>query len=166
MSLMPNKPVPALELDCVGDGRFLLVAEKPHISPWWCSTAACITPSVGATCPNWKRFLPIPKSAASRWSPPVPTRRTVPNRRNRAGGSQTCVSGIQPFDRERAQVGSLCLRLEGSDFHRCGGQGLFNEPRLFIVCPNRTLYWGTTSTMPFIARRRLSCGRKTNNSPP
>lgn len=26
---------------------------------------------------------------------------------------------------------------------------LFNEPGLFIVRPDGTLYWGTTSTMPF-----------------
>ena len=149
MTMMPNKPVPALDLNIAGGGRFSLLAEKPRQ----------FTMAVfyrGLHCPICRRYLSELESLLPEFE--------------KRGVSVIAVSS-DPQDRaEQAKSGwglnnlrvAHGLSIEdarkwGLYVSRSNGMSsagvvepdLFNEPGLFIVRPDGTLYWGTTSTMPF-----------------
>ena len=149
MSLTPNRPVPALELNLAGGGRFSLAAEKPQH----------FTMAVfyrGLHCPICRRYLSELEGL-------------LPDFEKR--GVSVIAASSDPQDRaEQAKSGWGLTNLRvahglaiedarkwGLYVSRTNGvtsagvvePDLFNEPGLFIVRPDGTLYWGTTSTMPF-----------------
>jgi len=149
MSLMPNQAVPALELDVVGGGRFSPSQERP-------AKFLMVVFYRGLHCPICRRYLSELEGL-------------LPDFEKR--GVAVIAASSDPLDRaEKAKDGwglkdlrvayGLTIdtaRAWGLYVSRSNGMtsagvvepDLFNEPGLFIVRPDGTLYWGTTSTMPF-----------------
>jgi peroxiredoxin len=149
MSLMPNKPVPALELSLVGGGRFSLAAEKPpHFT--------MVVFYRGLHCPICRRYLSELETLL-----PEFTKRGVSvvavssDAQDRAEQAKT--SWGLPNLRiayglaieEARKWGLYISRSKGTTSAGVVEPDLFSEPGLFLVRPDGNLYWGTTSTMPF-----------------
>ena len=149
MSLMPNKLVPALELKLVGGGQFALADEKPpHFT--------MVVFYRGLHCPICRRYLSELETLLPEFE--------------KRGVSVVAASSDAQDRAEKAKSGwglpnlRLGYGLSIEDARKWGlyvssSKGptsagvvepdLFNEPGLFIVSPDGSLYWGTTSTMPF-----------------
>jgi peroxiredoxin len=149
MSLMPNKPVPALELSLVGGGRFSLAAEKPpHFT--------MVVFYRGLHCPICRRYLSELETLL-----PEFTKRGVSvvavssDAQDRAEQAKTSwglpnlriASGLAI--EEARKWGLYISRSKGTTSAGVVEPDLFSEPGLFLVRPDGNLYWGTTSTMPF-----------------
>lgn len=149
MPLIPNKPVPTLDLNLSGGGRFSLTSEQAR-------HFAMMVFYRGLHCPICRRYLSELESL-------------LPEFEKR--GVAVVAASSDPLDRaDRAKAGwglanmrvAYGLSIEdarkwGLYVSRSNGMtsagmvepDLFNEPGLFLIRPDGTLYWGTTSTMPF-----------------
>jgi len=149
MSLMPNKPVPALELDLVGGGKFSLAAEKPqHFT--------MVVFYRGLHCPICRRYLSELESLLpefeKRGVAMVAASSDPQDRAEQAKsgwGLPNLRVGFGLSIAEARNWGLYVSRSNGKTSTGVVEPDLFNEPGLFIVRPDGTLYWGTTSTMPF-----------------
>lgn len=149
MSLIPNQPVPALELSLAGGGRFSLVAEKPqHFT--------MLVFYRGRHCPICRRYLSeleglLPEFEKRGVS--VVTASSDPQDRGELAksgwGLPNLRLGYGLSIEEARKWGLYVSRSNGATSTGVVEPDLFNEPGLFIVRPDGTLYWGTTSTMPF-----------------
>jgi len=149
MSLMPNQPVPALELSLVGGGRFSLAAEKPQH----------FTMAVfyrGLHCPICRRYLSeletLLPEFEKRGVSVFAASSDAPERAEQAksGWGLANLRIAYGLSIEEARKWGLYVsRSKGPTSTGVVEPDLFNEPGLFIVRPDGALYWGTTSTMPF-----------------
>ncbi len=149
MSLMPNKPVPALELSLVGGGHISLAAEKPqHFT--------MVVFYRGLHCPICRRYLSeletLLPEFEKRGVAVVAASSDAKDRAEQAksgwGLPNLCI-GYGLSIEEARKWGLYVSRSKGATSTGVVEPDLFNEPGLFIVRPDGTLYWGTTSTMPF-----------------
>ena len=149
MPLMPNKPVPALELSLAGGGRFTLSAEKPrHFT--------LVVFYRGLHCPICRRYLSELESLLpdfeKRGVPVIAASSDAQDRAEQAksgwGLKNLRIGHGLSIDEARAW-GLYVSRSNGMTSAGVVEPDLFNEPGLFIVRADATLYWGTTSTMPF-----------------
>ncbi|MBI3375378.1 MAG: AhpC/TSA family protein [Betaproteobacteria bacterium] len=149
MPLMPNKPVPALELNLAGGGRFSLGAEKPqHFT--------MVVFYRGLHCPICRRYLSeldgLLPDFEKRGVSVIAASSDRPDRTEQAksGWGLTNLRVAHGLSIEDARKWGLYVsRSNGTTSAGVVEPDLFNEPGLFIVRPDGTLYWGTTSTMPF-----------------
>lgn len=149
MSLMPNKPVPALELSLAGGGRFSLAAEKPqHFT--------MVVFYRGLHCPICRRYLSELESLLPEFEKrgvSVFAASSDPQDRAEQAKSGWGLANLRVgygLSIENARKWGLYVsRSKGPTSAGVVEPDLFNEPGLFFVRPDGTLYWGTTSTMPF-----------------
>ena len=149
MPLMPNQPVPALELNTVGGGRFSIAAENPQ-------SFAMVVFYRGLHCPICRRYLTELESLlpefAKRGVAVIAASSDLQERAEQAKnawGLGTLRIGYG-LSIEDARKWSLYVsRSNGMTSAGVVEPDLFNEPGLFLVRPDGRLYWGTTSTMPF-----------------
>ena len=149
MSLMPNKPVPALELSIVEGGHFSLSAEKPqHFT--------MVVFYRGLHCPICRRYLSelesllpeFEKRGVSVFAASSDTQDRAEQAKSGWGLANLRVGFGLSIDEAR-KWGLYVSRSKGPTSTGVVEPDLFNEPGLFIVRPDGNLYWGTTSTMPF-----------------
>jgi peroxiredoxin len=149
MSLLPNKSVPALELNMVGGGRYSLAAEKPQH----------FTMAVfyrGLHCPICRRYLSelesllpeFEKRGVSVFAASSDAQERAEQAKSGWGLPNLRVAYGLSIEEAR-KWGLYVSRSKGATSTGVVEPDLFNEPGLFIVRPDGTLYWGTTSTMPF-----------------
>jgi len=149
MPLMPNKPVPVLELNLVGGGRFSLAAEKPQ-------QFTMVVFYRGLHCPICRRYLSELESLLpefeKRGVSVVAASSDAQDRAEQAKsgwGLANLRVGYGISIEEARKWGLYVSRSNGKTSAGVMEPDLFSEPGLFIVRPDGTLYWGTTSTMPF-----------------
>ena len=149
MSLMPNKPVPALELSLVGSGRFSLAAEKAQ-------NFTMVVFYRGLHCPICRRYLSeletLLPEFEKRGVAVVAASSDAQDRAEQAKsgwGLAKLRIGYGLSIEEARKWGLYVSSSKGPTPAGVVEPDLFNEPGLFIVRPDGTLYWGTTSTMPF-----------------
>lgn len=149
MSLMPNQPVPALELSLAGGGRFSLAAEKPQH----------FTMAVfyrGLHCPICRRYLSeletllpeFEKRGVSVFAASSDAHDRAEQAKSGWGLANLRIAYGLTIEEAR-KWGLYVSRSKGPTSTGVVEPDLFNEPGLFIVRPDGALYWGTTSTMPF-----------------
>ncbi len=147
--LFPRQKVPALEVTTVGGGVWRLAAQKPE-------TFTLLAFYRGLHCPICRRYLSeleglLPEFEKRGVS--VVAASSDPQDRAKQAKSGWGLSGMRiahglSIDDAR-QWGLYVSRSNGMTSAGVVEPDLFNEPGLFIVRPDGTLYWGTTSTMPF-----------------
>ena len=146
--LKPRQPVPALEVDTLS-GHWSLAEQAPE-------KFTAIVFYRGLHCPICSKYV-----------------HELAKLEDDFAGIGTSVIAVSQDTHERAeqatadwQLGDLTVGYAASDdtvrawgLHRSAGRGKtsigieepaeFNEPGLFIVRPDNTLYWSQVSTMPF-----------------
>lgn len=149
MSLMPNKPAPALELSLVGGGHFSLAAEKAQ-------NFIMVVFYRGLHCPICRRYLSeletLLPEFEKRGVTVVAASSDVKDRAEQAKSGWGLANLRISYGLSVEEARKWGLYVSSSKGPTSAGvvePDLFNEPGLFIVRPNGTLYWGTTSTMPF-----------------
>ena len=149
MSLMPNKPVPALELSLVGGGRFSLAAETPqHFT--------MVVFYRGLHCPICRRYLSelegLLPEFEKRGVSVFAASSDAQDRAEQAKSGWGLANLHVGYGLSIAEARKWGLYISSSKGPTSAGvvePDLFNELGLFIVRPDGTPYWGTTSTMPF-----------------
>lgn len=149
MSLMPNKPVPSLELDLTGGGRFSLAAEKP-------AKFTMVVFYRGLHCPICRRYLSeletllpeFEKRGVSVIAASSDTAERAEQAKSGWGLKTLRIAHGMSIEAAR-NWGLYVSRSNGLTSAGVVEPELFNEPGLYIVRPDGTLYWGTTTTMPF-----------------
>lgn len=149
MPLMPNKPVPDLELSLAAGGRVSLAAEKPqHFT--------MVVFYRGLHCPICRRYLSeletLLPEFEKRGVSVIVASSDAQDRAEQAksGWGLAKLRVAYGLSIEEARKWGLYVsRSKGATSTGVVEPELFNEPGLFIVRPDGALYWGTTSTMPF-----------------
>ncbi len=149
MPLMPNKLVPALRLELVGGEQFSLESEQPrHFT--------MIVFYRGLHCPICRRYLSELETLLPEFDKRgVSVIAASSDARDRAEqakagwGLAALRIGYGLSIDEARKWGLYVSTSKGPTSAGVVEPDLFNEPGLFIVRPDGTLYWGTTSTMPF-----------------
>jgi peroxiredoxin len=149
MSLMPNKPVPDLELDLVGGGRVSLAAEKPQ-------RFTMVVFYRGLHCPICRRYLSeletllpeFKKRGISVFAASSDALDRAEQAKSGWGLPELRIAYGLSIEEAR-KWGLYVSRSKGATSMGVVEPDLFSEPGLFILRPDGMLYWGTTSTMPF-----------------
>lgn len=149
MPLLPRKPVPALEFDTVGGGRWSLAAQAPrHFT--------MIVFYRGLHCPICHRYTRELNGMIGDYAQRgVSTVITSTDARERAEEAKqkwnlsdlTVGYGVS-IDKAR-EWGLFVSSGRGKTSVGIEEPALFAEPGIFLVKPDRTLYWSSVSTMPF-----------------
>jgi len=149
MSLMPNKPVPSLNLDLAGGGRVSLAAEKPQ-------RFTMVVFYRGLHCPICRRYLSELETLLPEFEKRGVTVFAACSARSFASELAKSGWGLPNLRiayglaiEEARKWGLYVSRSKGPTSAGIVEPDLFSEPGLFIVRPDGMLYWGTTSTMPF-----------------
>jgi peroxiredoxin len=149
MAMKPRQPVPALEFDTVGGGRWSLAEQKPQ-------NFTMVVFYRGLHCPICRRYTTELNGMIADYD---------------KRGVSTVITSTDPKDRAeqaKAQWGLPNLTIGyGVSIDKAREWGLyvstsrgmtsagieeprlFAEPGLFLVKPDQTLYWASISTMPF-----------------
>jgi peroxiredoxin len=149
MALKPRQAVPALELDTVGGGRWSLAAQTPeHFT--------MVVFYRGLHCPICRRYTSeldgmieeFAKRGIATVIASTDTRERAEETRAKWGLSHLAIGYGLSIDNARAWglYVSAGIGLTSTGVEE---PALFAEPGLFLVRPDGTLYWGSTSTMPF-----------------
>lgn len=149
MSLIPNKLVPGLEIDVAGGGHFSLSAEKPrHFT--------MLVFYRGLHCPICRRYLSelegVLPEFEKRGVSVFAASSDIQDRAEQAKSDWALPNlriGYGLSIEEARKWGLYISRSKGPTSTGVMEPDLFNEPGLFVVRPDGSLYWGTTSTMPF-----------------
>ncbi len=149
MALLPNKPVPPLELSLAGGGKFSLAAERPqHFT--------LVVFYRGLHCPVCRRYLTELEAQLPEFGKrgvAVFAASSDPQDRAEQAKSDWGLANLRvgyglSIDNAR-RWGLYVSRSQGPSSNGVVEPELFNEPGLFMVRRDGSLYWGTTSTMPF-----------------
>jgi peroxiredoxin len=149
MAMKPRQPVPALEFDTVGGGRWSLAAQKPQ-------SFTMIVFYRGLHCPVCRKYTTELNSMIGEFEKRgVSTVITSTDPKERAeeakakwGLPNLTVGYGVPIDKAR-EWGLYVSTSRGVTSAGIEEPPLFAEPGLFLVKPDGTLYWGSVSTMPF-----------------
>lgn len=149
MALKPRKPVPALEFDTVGGGRWSLAQQKPQ-------NFTMVVFYRGLHCPQCKRYLTelngLIGEFDKRGVPAVVTSTDGKERAEQAkaqwGLPNLTVGYGVSIDKAR-EWGLYISTSRGVTSLGIEEPALFAEPGLFLMKPDATLYWGSVATMPF-----------------
>ncbi len=147
--LMPRKPVPPLSVSLVGGGHFDLAAETPK-------NFTMVVFYRGLHCPVCRRYLGEldPKIAEfeKRGVETVAISSDDEERAERAKREwELPIMRIgYGLDLRVARTWGLYISTSrGKTSAGIEEPALFSEPGLFLVRPDKTLYYGSTQTMPF-----------------
>ena len=149
MPLPPNQPVPALDLSLAGGGRYSLAAEKAQ-------NFTMVVFYRGLHCPICRRYLSeletllpeFEKRGVSVFAASSDAQDRAEQAKSGWGLAKLRI-GYGLAIEEARKWGLYVSRSNGPTSAGVVEPDLFNEPGIFIVRPDGTLYWGTTSTMPF-----------------
>ena len=149
MALMPRKPVPALDFDLVGGGRWSLAAQKP-------ANFTMVVFYRGLHCPICHKYTSELNGMSEAYEKRgVSTVITSTDNAERAALAKekwnlpnlTVGYGVS-IDKAR-EWGLYVSTSRGMTSAGYEEPALFAEPGLFLIKPDGTLYWGSVSTMPF-----------------
>src|SRR3972149_3467576 len=149
MPLMPRQPVPALEVETVGGGRWSLAAQRPE-------QFTMIVFYRGLHCPVCRRYTSelngmieeFTKRGVSVVLASTDARERAEQAKAQWGVPNLTVGYGLSIDPAR-QWGLPLPPGRGAPAAGVEEPALFAEPGLFLVKPDRTLYWASVSTMPF-----------------
>lgn len=149
MAIKPRQPVPALEFDLVGGGRWSLAEQKPQ-------QFTMVVFYRGLHCPLCRRYTSeLNGMIADYEKRGVSTVITSTDPRERAEQAKqgwglpglTVGYGVS-IDKAR-EWGLYVSTSRGNTSAGIEEPPLFAEPGLFLVKPDQSLYWASISTMPF-----------------
>ena len=149
MALIPRKPVPALEFDTVGGGRWSLAEQQPK-------NFTMVVFYRGLHCPICRKYTSELNGMLADFDKRgVATVITSTDPKDRAeqakslwGLPDLTVGYGVTIDKTR-EWGLYVSTSRGVTSAGVEEPALFAEPGLFLVKPDGTLYWGSVSTMPF-----------------
>ncbi len=149
MALKPRKPVPALEFDTVGGGHWSLAAQKPQ-------TFTMVVVYRGLHCPVCRKYTSelngmigeFDKRGVSTVIASTDTKERAEQAKSHWGLPNLTIGYGVPIDKAR-EWGLYISTSRGVTSAGIEEPPLFAEPGLFLVKPDGTLYWASTSTMPF-----------------
>jgi peroxiredoxin len=149
MALMPRKPVPLLEVDTLGGGRWKLSAQKPQ-------NFSMIVFYRGLHCPQCRKYTGELNGLIGEFDKRgVSTLVTSTDAGDRAEQAKTqwglanlTIGYGVTIDHAR-EWGLYVSTSRGMTSAGIEEPPLFAEPGLFLVRPDATLYWASYSTMPF-----------------
>jgi peroxiredoxin len=149
MALLPRKPVPDLEFDLVGGGRWSLAAQAPQ-------NFTMVVFYRGLHCPICRRYTSELNGMIGEYDKRgVATVITSTDSQERAaqakekwGLANLAVGYGVSIDKAR-EWGLYISTSRGMTSAGVEEPALFAEPGLFLLKPDRTLYWASISTMPF-----------------
>lgn len=149
MALKPRQPVPALQFDLVGGGRWRLADERPR-------TFSMIVFYRGLHCPVCRRYTSELNGMVEEFD-----RRGVSTVITSTDPKERAAQAIAQWGLQKLRVG-YGVPIETArqwGLYISSGRGatsagveepaLFAEPGLFLVRPDATLYWLSVSSMPF-----------------
>jgi peroxiredoxin len=149
MSLLPRKPVPSLEFDLVGGGRWSLAAQKPQ-------NFTMVVFYRGLHCPICRRYTSELNGMIGEYEKRgVSTVITSTDGQERAAeakekwGLPNLTVGYGVSIEKAREWGLYVSTSRGLTSAGIEEPPLFAEPGLFLVKPDATLYWASISTMPF-----------------
>src|SRR5512134_920592 len=147
--LKPRKPVPALEFDTVGGGLWSLAAQRPQ-------SFTMVVFYRGLHCPVCRRYTSELNGMIGEFDKRgVSTVITSTDSHERAAEAKekwslpSLTVGYGISIEEARQWGLYISTSRGVTSAGVEEPPLFAEPGLFLVKPDRTLYWANISTMPF-----------------
>jgi len=147
--IKPRRPVPSLEFDTLGGGRWSLAAQKPQ-------NFTMVVFYRGLHCPVCRRYTTELNGMIGEFEKRgVSTVITSTDPKERAGQAKeqwglpnlTVGYGVS-IDKAR-EWGLYISTSRGMTSAGIEEPPLFAEPGLFLVKPDGTLYWSNVSTMPF-----------------
>jgi len=149
MSLLPRKPVPSLDFDLVGGGRWSLAAQKPQ-------NFTMVVFYRGLHCPICRRYTSelngmigdYEKRGVSTVITSTDSSERAAEAKEKWGLPNLAVGYGVAIDKAR-EWGLYVSTSRGLTSAGVEEPPLFAEPGLFLVKPDRTLYWASVSTMPF-----------------
>ena len=149
MRLMPRKPVPSLDFDTVGGGRWSLAAQKPQ-------NFTMVVFYRGLHCPICRRYTSelngmieeFDKRGVSTVITSNDTLERAAEAKEKWGLPGLTVGYGVPLEKSR-EWGLYVSTSRGMTSAGIEEPPLFAEPGLFLVKPDGTLYWGSVATMPF-----------------
>jgi peroxiredoxin len=147
--LKPRKPVPTLEFDTVGGGRWSLAAQKPQ-------NFTMVVFYRGLHCPVCRRYTSelngvigeFDKRGVSTCMTSTDSRERAAEAKEKWGLPNLTVGYGVSIDKAR-EWGLYISTSRGITSAGVEEPPLFAEPGLFLVKPDGTLYWANISTMPF-----------------
>jgi len=147
--LKPRKPVPALEFDTVGGGRWSLAAQKPQ-------SFTLVVFYRGLHCPVCRRYTSelngmigdFDKRGVSSVVTSTDGAERAAEAKEKWGLPNLTVGYGVSIDKAR-EWGLYVSSSRGMTSAGVEEPPLFAEPGLFLVKPDGTLYWSNVSTMPF-----------------
>jgi peroxiredoxin len=146
---MPRKPVPGLEFDALDGGRWSLAEQKPqHFT--------MVVFYRGLHCPICRRYLTelngmigdFDKRGVSTVIASNDSRERARETKEKWGLPNLTIGYGVPVEKSR-EWGLYVSTSRGMTSAGVEEPPLFAEPGLFLVKPDRTLYWASISTMPF-----------------
>ena len=149
MSLLPRKPVPALQFDLVGGGTWSLAEQKPqHFT--------MLVFYRGLHCPVCRKYTSELNALIADYDKRgVSTVITSTDPKDRAEqaksqwGLPALTVGYGVSIEKAREWGLYVSSSRGMTTAGIEEPALFAEPGLFLVKPDQTLYWASVSTMPF-----------------
>ena len=147
--LRPRKPVPSLEFDTVGGGRWSLAAQKPQ-------NFTMVVFYRGLHCPVCRRYTSelngmigeFDKRGVSSVMTSTDSGERAAEAKEKWGLPNLTVGYGISIDKAR-EWGLYISTSRGVTSAGVEEPPLFAEPGLFLVKPDGTLYWANISTMPF-----------------
>jgi peroxiredoxin len=149
MRLIPRKPVPALEFDLLGGGRWSLAGQKPqHFT--------MVVFYRGLHCPICRKYTSelngmigeFDKRGVSTVITSNDTEERARTAKDTWGLPNLRIGYGVPVEKSR-EWGLYVSTGRGKTSAGVEEPALFAEPGLFLVKPDGTLYWASLSTMPF-----------------
>jgi len=149
MRLMPRKPVPSLEFDLLGGGHWSLKDDTPE-------RFNMIVFYRGLHCPICRRYTSelngmigeFDKRGVSTVITSNDTQERAQTAKDTWGLPNLRIGYGVPLEKSR-EWGLYVSTSRGKTSAGVDEPALFAEPGLFLVKPDKTLYWVTVQTMPF-----------------
>ena len=149
MPLKPRQPVPALEFDTVGGGRWSLARQRPQ-------NFTMVVFYRGLHCPVCHRYTSELNGMIDDYNQRgISTVITSTDTQERAAEARqkwnlpNLTVGYGVSIEKAREWGLYISTSRGVTSAGVEEPALFAEPGLFLVKPDQTLYWASISTMPF-----------------
>ncbi len=149
MPLKPRQPVPSLEFETLDAGRWSLAAQQPQ-------NFTMVVFYRGLHCPVCRKYTAelngmigeFDKRGVATVITSTDSRERAAEAKDKWGLPNLTVGYGVPIDKAR-EWGLYISTSRGVTSAGVEEPPLFAEPGLFLVKPDRTLYWASISTMPF-----------------
>jgi peroxiredoxin len=149
MTLKPRQPVPALEVDTVGGGRWSISEQKPR-------NFSMLVFYRGLHCPVCRKYVPSLNEMIGEFEQrgvatlvlSTDTQERAEQAKTQWGLTNLTIGYGVSIETARAW-GLYISSSRGVTSSGVEEPPLFAEPGLFLVKPDGTLYWASISSMPF-----------------